>query len=81
MYYYREIYGLNGTMDALEKEFVDAEGVEVYPLKPYDMGFMVLKAPSEEKARQVDEECIGKIISFCERNDIESHLLGPLEPF
>ena len=42
--YYREIYGLNGTMKELEKEFKGVEGVEVYPLKPYDIGFIEIRA-------------------------------------
>jgi hypothetical protein len=79
--YYREIYGLNGSMKELEKEFSSVEGVEVYPLQPYDMGFIEISASSKNELQQKDQECSSKIISFCENRKIETHSFGPLMKF
>ena len=81
IYCYREIYGLNGTMKELEKEFSNAEGVEIYPLQLYDMGIMELNASSKTEMEQLDQKFTNQIISFCEQKNIKEHFFGPLETF
>ncbi len=81
IYCYREIYGLNGTMKELEKEFVNAEGVEIYPLQLYDMGIIELNASSKTEMEHLDQKFTNQIISFCEHKKIKDYFFGPLETF
>jgi hypothetical protein len=68
-------------MKELEKEFVNAEGIEIYPLQLYDMGILELKASSKTDMEQLDQKFTNQIISFCEQKNIKDHFFGPLEPF
>ena len=78
---YREIYGLNGTMKELKKEFSNAEGVDIYPLHPFDMGFIEISAPSETEMKHLDQKFTNQIISFCEKQKIKEYFISPLEIF
>jgi hypothetical protein len=79
MKYYREIYGLNGQMKEVVKEISDIKGVDIYTVLPFDMGFVEMSAPSETEIKHFDQKVTSRILSFCEQNKIEKHLLGPLE--
>lgn len=79
--YYREIYGLNGSMRDLVKETLDLDGIEVYALPVYDMGFVELSAETETQIKQLDKQFTSRLIAYCERQKVEHHLLGPLQQY
>jgi hypothetical protein len=68
-------------MKELEKEFSSAEGVDVYPLQPYDMGFIEINASSKTEMEHLDQKFTKQIISFCEKQNIKEYFFGPLETF
>jgi len=68
-------------MKELEKEFSNAEGVEIYPLQLYDMGIMEINASSKTEMEQLDQKFTNQIVSFCEQQKIKEYFFGPLETF
>lgn len=81
LYSYRELYELNGFVEDLKKELMDIKGIEVYALQPLGIGFIEMNAPSEAEIKILDQRCTSRIISFCEKQKVEKHLLGPLKIF
>ena len=78
---YREIYGLNGQMKELVKETSNLKGFEIYALPPFDMGFVEISASTKTQIKDLDKQFVSRIISFCEKQNVEKHFLGPLETF
>jgi len=81
IYSYRELYMLNNRIKGLKGEFSDTKDVEIYALQPLGVGFIEMAAPSKEEIESLDKQCASRIISFCEKQKIEKHLLGPLKIF
>ncbi len=81
MYAYREIYKLDKWINFIQKDLPKIKGLEIYSLPSLGVGFIEISAPSTMEIQNIDKQCTSKIISFCEKQNIEEHLLGSLTEF
>ena len=81
MYAYREIYKLDKWISSLHNDITKREGVELYALPHLGVSFIEISAPSDVEIQSIDKQCTSKIISFCERQNVEEHLFGSLTKF
>ena len=75
---YREIYGLNGVIDDINKELKDMNGIELYALKPIGVSYLEVNADSSDEVYNLDKMCVSNIISYCENKKIDKHSFGPM---